>query len=208
VIHLYAIAEAPVPPLGGLAGVRGTAVRGLACGALWAAYGALDAEPAADPPALLAHERVVEALMGAGPVLPARFGTALAGERELHDVLEQRAGRFAELLEGVRDCVELSVRLLPGTDGADAPGDGREWVQSRRAAQALAERVHRPLAALARSSHEPHARPGGVLAAAYLVPAPAVAGFAARVGELRESDPALDMSCTGPWPPYSFVGPG
>ncbi|MEA2125464.1 MAG: Gas vesicle synthesis protein GvpL/GvpF, partial [Solirubrobacteraceae bacterium] len=62
---------------------------------------------------------------------------------------------------------------------------------------------HRPLAELARASctrSEP-----GLLAAAYLVPAADVRPFTDRVATIRDAHPELDFSCTGPWPPYSFV---
>ena len=38
---------------------------------------------------------------------------------------------------------------------------------------------------------------------AFLVPAADVEAFVARAAALRSD--ALDVSCTGPWPPYSFV---
>jgi hypothetical protein len=44
------------------------------------------------------------------------------------------------------------------------------------------------------------------LAAAYLVPAEDVRAFADEARRLQDADPELDLSLTGPWPPYSFVG--
>jgi hypothetical protein len=133
--------------------------------------------PDAGVEAYLRHERVVEAAMAVRATLPARFGTTLADEAELRALLERRADRYRELLERVRGCVELSVRA----HGAELPR-------------------HPPLDAFARAST---ATRGG---AAYLVPAADVEAFAARVRALQHEHPAADLSCTGPWPPYSFVG--
>jgi hypothetical protein len=49
-------------------------------------------------------------------------------------------------------------------------------------------------------------RPGELLRAAYLVDREAVASFSARVQEIQDGNPHLRITCTGPWPPYSFTG--
>jgi hypothetical protein len=136
-------------------------------------------EPGAEE--LLAHERVIEELMASQPVLPARFGTTFASDAELERVLDARAEEFRELLRTVDGCVELSVRV-----NAEDPKP--------------IEAVDRELGGLARAS-----RRSGATAAAYLVPAEEVTAFAARVRQLGSEQEALDLSCTGPWPPYSFV---
>jgi len=41
---------------------------------------------------------------------------------------------------------------------------------------------------------------------AYLVAENEVGAFADRVRALQAEQPDADLSCTGPWPPYSFMG--
>jgi hypothetical protein len=47
-----------------------------------------------------------------------------------------------------------------------------------------------------------------VLRAAYLVERANVARFRALVERLQQQHPEIAVLCTGPWPPYSFVGSG
>ena len=48
-------------------------------------------------------------------------------------------------------------------------------------------------------------RPGELLRAAYLVDRGATATFSARVQTIQDENPQLRITCTGPWPPYSFA---
>jgi hypothetical protein len=200
VIHLYAIAEpGPAVPL--------PEVRdGELCG-IYAREG--DREPT--PEALLRHERIVESLAARRTLLPVRFGTALEDEDELRALLESRAGEFAAALELVRGRVELGVRARYRIARQDPrPESGRAFVAQklarRRAAQDVADSLHAELAgraseAVARVLGDPEPQ----FAGAYLVERSGVDGFRAQVDELRARRPSLDVVCTGPWPPYSFV---
>jgi hypothetical protein len=156
----------------------------------------------------MAHERVVETLMRQRAVLPTRFGTTLPDEDALANVLRRRARSFREGLDRVRGCVEIGVRVRweaagePAAEGSDYLAGRRGELREARRAVAV---VHRPLARLARASSWSTPAAGGLLAAAYLVPADDVRRFAAEAQGVQDADPALDVSCTGPWPPYSFV---
>jgi Gas vesicle synthesis protein GvpL/GvpF len=41
--------------------------------------------------------------------------------------------------------------------------------------------------------------------ASYLLPSDRVGVFTAEVEQLQQRHPQLSLTCTGPWPPYSFV---
>ncbi|HLI60636.1 MAG TPA: GvpL/GvpF family gas vesicle protein [Solirubrobacteraceae bacterium] len=93
----------------------------------------------------------------------------------------------------------------------DPPGAGAAYLRARaRAAAAEAQartRVHEPLARAARATAlAPLPRAGELLRAAYLVDRDATAAFTARVRDVQERCPKLRITCTGPWPPYSFAG--
>jgi hypothetical protein len=146
-------------------------------------------------------------------VLPMRFGTRLADEAALRNLLETRGPEFARVLDGVRGRVELSVRVA-GDDAdatpAEPPSSGAEYMRQRIAARSRADQVaglvHGPLAALAdRSKCEPSPGRGFLMTGSYLVQHDHVDRFTALVHELQQADPALTLTCTGPWPPYSFV---
>jgi hypothetical protein len=164
---------------------------------------------------LLTHERVVQAVMKDGAVLPLRFGTMLDGEKSLEAVLVTRRDDLLRALARVRGRVEIGVRAL-ARNAADAapPGrehSGREYMLTRlrehRRAEEAARTLHAPLAALScdsrlRAPTPPPAR----LASTYLVDRVRIAEFRTRVEELAARHEDLEVVVTGPWPPYSFVG--
>ncbi|MEA2126896.1 MAG: Gas vesicle synthesis protein GvpL/GvpF, partial [Solirubrobacteraceae bacterium] len=102
-IYVYAITEAPaaVPD----------ELDTLASGPLAAVVRTVAAAPAATPEEMLAHESRVEAVMAAQPVLPVRFGTTFDDAAEIVSLLERNETEFAQRLDEVRGCVELSVRM-------------------------------------------------------------------------------------------------
>jgi hypothetical protein len=208
VIYLYALTDRPGTslPEGGLREITAHGVGGIFTD------GDVETEPS--PDALWAHEQIVEQLMRGRAVLPMRFGTRLAGEADLRDLLEARGREFARVLDGVRGRVELSVRVA-GDDATPQgqPSSGAEYmrrrIDARRRSDQIAALVHRPLAHLAeRSTSEPSPGRGFLMAGSYLIEEERVDRFTDRVHELQRAHPALALTCTGPWPPYSFVGDG
>jgi hypothetical protein len=211
VIALYAITDHPTPPLPGLG-----AVRAVASGDLSAVCGpVVTGEVTAD--ALWQHERIVEALMAGRDVLPVRYGTCVPDDAAAAQAVADNHDAFATSLESVRGAVELAVRVFPAGNARGAPAPppesmtGTEYL--RALARAAAEEsdataiVHEPLAGIARAETIARVpRPGELLRAAYLVDHDAAKAFSARVAEIQEDNPQLRITCTGPWPPYSFAG--
>ena len=206
-IYVYAITDRPGTPL------PRPALREAVRDDLAVVFSA-DA-PAADPTAeaLWDHEDVVEALMRSRTVLPMRFGTRLRDEEAAVALMSDRRPEFARRIEGVRGRVELGVRVSgrsPASVADDRPATGTEYLTrrlgARRERDQVAAAVHEPLARLAdRSSRSRSARSGEVLTASYLLPDDRVSVFAHEVKQLQERHPELALTCTGPWPPYSFV---
>jgi hypothetical protein len=164
---------------------------------------------------VLAHERVVEAMMDRGAVLPLRFGTQLEGEDALAAVLTERRDELLGALERVRGKVELGLRVIP-QPGADRELgarqlSGRSYILARarehRRRERAAVEVHRPLAELAAASTlRAHPMPPALLVAAYLVDAERVDEFRASAAEFEHHAAGAQVVVTGPWPPYNFVG--
>ena len=180
------------------------------------------------------HEAVVEALLADRAVLPVRFGTLLADEAAAQASLAQHYAAFVANLGRVRGRVELSVRVLwddveGGAGTADrskhtvyrgAGMDGRSYLLARleeerqtrvrrQRGQVLAAELHTSLAALAaESTCQVLITPRMLLVAAYLVERERMTAFQRMVNALKSTHPTLDLLCTGPWPPYSFVTAG
>jgi hypothetical protein len=211
VIALYAITDHPTPPVPELGPVRVVASGDLAalCGPV------IDGELTAS--ALWEHERIVEALMEDRDVLPVRYGTCLPDEAAAAQALHDNRAQFAATLGAVRGAVELAVRVFPaGGDLApepfSEPKTGTEYLRAR--ARSVAEEadattaVHEPLARAARAVTVAQGhRPGELLRAAYLVDRDITESFSVRVRDIQDDNPQLRITCTGPWPPYSFVAP-
>jgi hypothetical protein len=210
-IYLYAVtaADAPAP---GCAGLDDESLYLVSAGAI-AGVCSRHERPAFDPEpaALWRHDQVVEAAMSHGPVLPARFGTTFAGLDALRTALERDAERLYRALQDVSGCVELAVRVSLPAQAPASPQSGREYVRGelarRRDRRAAADRTLLPLEA-----HAVRSRMGSPdredLTASYLVRADAVDGFTEQVRALANRHSEFALSCTGPWPPYSFVGEG
>jgi hypothetical protein len=161
---------------------------------------------------VLAHERVLEAIMVRGPVLPVRFGTRLRSEEELATALRERQGSLLEALERVRGRVELGVRVLSGREERRATSalSGRDYLLGRvsehRSHEQAARKLHGPLAELAvasRKSEQPS--PPAILVGSYLVDEAEVERFRERGDALGRRQGDLRVVVTGPWPPYSFA---
>jgi Gas vesicle synthesis protein GvpL/GvpF len=164
--------------------------------------------------AVLAHARVVEALVGrSGALLPARFGRGFGDERALEEAIHGRAATLREALTQVRGCVEVGLRVVGEEPTPSPAASGRAYMEARLArreeTERLARELHEPLAALARTSTRTvAATPRLVLSGAYLVEPSEVEAFRSRVAELEAEHRRLTFVCTGPWPAYSFAPGG
>ena len=135
----------------------------------------------------------------------------------------------------MRDQVEVGLRIVvpsgKGSLGWDEPADGagsgalrastgpgtsyllakRKEVLARAATErvlnGLAERICPPLAALAtgHTRRVDRLNPDAGVSAAFLLPEGHLDAFLTRLSGIRRANPATDIVCTGPWPPYSFV---
>lgn len=167
-------------------------------------------EPRPQPESLWRHEEVVEAALGGGAALPARFGTTFADARSLAAALEPHAQTLREQLERLRGCVELAVRVGFPEAEQTVPASGRAYLETKlsrkRRNEAVVAETLAPLSELATCARTNEGRSAGEdICASYLVPRGWVEPFVEKVRTLAENSPQLALSCTGPWPPYSFV---
>jgi hypothetical protein len=218
VLYVYAISDSPDrPEVLGLQDAALSASGGKGLFAIWSEH----EEPrlGADEAALLKHERVVEALLEKGPVLPMRFGSWMDDPAAVLELLAERRSDFELGLEQVRGAVELGVRALvheepaervPALAGADRPGTAYMLARlnDEKRSEAIAAHIHEPLRALSRASTSRKTSLSGSVNTAYLVDRDDVDPFRAAVQKLDQAVEDAAIVCTGPWPPYSFTPAG
>jgi Gas vesicle synthesis protein GvpL/GvpF len=209
-VLLYAVTEANVPLVGH--GLEGRPLRAIPGDELAAVVSDHEQPPAPSEPNLWAYEQVVERLMARATVLPARFGSTVERDEQLEQVLAERRLEFRQTLDQVRGAVEIAIRA-PASDAAktpvparepNAPSSGTEYMLARlaqhRRAGELAEQIDAAVGELARARTRRATSPNTL---AYLVEHEQVDEFIARLERLGDAD----TTWSGPWPPYSFIGP-
>jgi Gas vesicle synthesis protein GvpL/GvpF len=214
VIYAYGICEPAVAAqVARRRGLGGATLRAVERGGLAAIYTRhRSIRPRPIPKLVLEHERVVEAIMAAGAVLPVRFGTELAREEELAAVLDDRRDELLRSLDGIRGRVEVGVRVTPehrplGRRAIES--SGRDYLLARvrehsHRQQAIRE-MHDQLVMLSEAARVLPARPPAILAASYLVESDRVTDFRLHAHQLARRLVGMRVTVTGPWPPYSFA---
>ena len=165
----------------------------------------LETVPPATPRTLAVHHDIVATVLEAPALVPFRYGTTVPAATLVDWVGSHRAVMEAAL-GSVRDCVEMSVKLLRLDCAVDGRGRGvAEAGPGARELQGLAD----ALVERARLSHwryRPTGTAGNVAASiSFLVPRADLPGFLARIAPVASHASGVAVVPTGPWPPYSFV---
>lgn len=216
---LYAITDSEAPPAPAL-GVDARPVHRVSADGLAALVSEHDSTPKLDEDSAWKFERVVEAQMHAGATLPMRYGSVVPDTAAVARLLSQRRQELLDQLARVRGAVELSIAARWRSDpepesaavadpGAEAAGTAYmlERVEIQRRARELEQELQLRLDPLARATrYDLLPRPGKVLTAALLVDRDRAAGVVDQVQALATAIVDVELTCTGPWPPYSFVG--
>jgi hypothetical protein len=180
-----------------------------------------------------AHDRVLGGAVGAAPLVPLRFGTVYRDEDGVRRMLEEREVDLAASLKRLGGRIELGVKaFLEEPEAQDDSGlapTGREYLlrkqQARRSAADIAEAVrdrarlvHERLAAISDDARANAPQPPELsgrrermlLNGAYLVRVESHERFAEAVEALRREvgGDRIELTLTGPWPPYNFVEQG
>jgi len=192
VIHLYALSAAP-NDLAGVPGVDGAPVETLPIEPIHAL-----ASRYSDPPfpvtvdRLVEHDAVIESAFACGPVLPVRFGSTFTDERELATHVLPRVDSFVRQLALLDGCVELALRV----DFADT-----DPFRRTRAVTVVVEDLVAAAAGDARAVNTDDKAQGR---AALLIERAAVDRVAEVLRRRAGVHPQVQVTLTGPWPPYSF----
>ncbi|MFI2437002.1 GvpL/GvpF family gas vesicle protein [Streptomyces sp. NPDC018693] len=143
-----------------------------------------------------AHRQVVDALTVVTTPLPLRPATVVPDDSMVRVMIEEREERFRHVLDRLQGRVEWVVRVHADPDEDD----------TRRTAEAVAERLHARLAARADAARlrTPPAR-SAVLDAAYLVARAGSEEFVEIIDRTKRTEAGVRTELTGPWAAYSFV---
>ena len=170
-----------------------------------------------------AHAAVIRSVLDRTTPLPFRFGT-LVTEQQLTSYISSRKPALQTNFAAVRNCVEMSVKIIWQLPMAQAPdtqpltqGAGTTFLaqkrrelagDERRSAQAeeIATWLKETVTGLTRDERVT-VRPAQklVLSAAHLVERPAVPEYREKLATARQARPELHFLLSGPWPPYSFA---
>jgi hypothetical protein len=169
------------------------------------------------------HQRVVGAIHERQPILPARFGTVFLTRDSLADDVASRKAALKASFRRISGADEWGIRVFAATKSAPAgPGarSGREYLQRKsallqtRPARTLEPEIRELAAALAKLATESaeggkvsSGQPGLRWHTSLLLPRsrrPKLEALLSRfAGRFQDR---FRLECTGPWPPYSFVG--
>lgn len=234
--YLFAIAPARGTPLASLDGMNGSGpvreitaggVAAIACEVPLGLFDGLDQEPVGPDSRLVAlarrHDEVVRATFERRTVLPLRFGTVLASERQLVDVLEEEQAQLLAELGRLEGKAEWTCRIQPDPEAVAAAGrpapervGGAAYLAQREQQLAAAEQedphgvggtaeqVNRAVDPLVESSGPPDVA-GEETRISYLVPDEAQERFARAVVAVAEASPTVRVELLGPHPPYHFA---
>jgi len=227
ILYVYGIVDTATFDAG-LIGHEGAAVFPIAYGNLAAAASTSVGAIAPLPENIWKHEQVLEALMRQHAVLPFRFGTFAQDDTRLCNQLRRRRAVLLTDLDRVRGKVEFALRIgniaappasgLPPTGNVATPfASGADYlrartalVHNRTASESAARTVEHTLrqqldSFATEATWDVVSNGPASLTASYLVGRDAGTAFVEAVTQVRARHPALDVGCTGPWAPYSFV---
>ena len=230
-LYVYGVVDSS--SLGGspLTGHDAASVFAVPCGDCAAAASNLSRRTVVPGPgSVWLHEQVLETLMRRHAVLPLRFGTLVPDAEMLRNRLAAMLPALGDDLRRLRGRVEFALRVtgvdaeyLRAGDAAETSDAARTLSPGTRYLHARAERRRHRIAfedaargteRALRQHLDPTAESAAwglaaarstTLVASYLVPRKDASAFAAAVADVRAHHPALKISCTGPWAPYSFV---
>ena len=223
-LYVYCVSEA-IDEAKILHGIGGVPVRQLKNGNLSVFVSALAGDTVTvNRENAVAHAAVIQNVLRHTTPLPFLFRTVVS-EAQLDSYLTARREALESKLELVRDCVEMSVKIISGRDATqESPRD--EAAEDKPGTSFLSEKRREILGSEARAAEAKRvaawleSRVGELvketrvntnrtakllLAAAHLVSRDMVEQYRVLLDEARHERPELHFLISGPWAPYSFA---
>ena len=172
---------------------------------------------------LLDHHRIIQAVFGRVPCLPARFGSAFADREALRARLGVREQELASQLSRLGHRCELAITCAWRDSGATLPAasvaarTGRAYLErgvarartqkeQRRRADEIAARLLGELAVEpAFIRHRTCPRPAVAVSMSALVTRDEIDELSSRLERLGAQLPDVTTVVQGPWAPYTFA---
>jgi len=229
--YLYCVTDAE-PNLTEVVGLEGRAVEVVNNGSLFVVASPFEGDVVAvTRENVLQHEAIVRKIFSTATVLPFRFGT-LVTEPGLHSYLSSREAALLERLSQVRDCIEMSVKIIwqnsdkfceiePESQVSipelDEIGAGTAFLMFKRQELIGNERLENEARALddwlrcglkdvvkrEQVTIEPRQRL--VVSSSYLVEQARLPDYRRELAKLQAERTTLHFLSSGPWPPYTFA---
>jgi hypothetical protein len=169
------------------------------------------------------HQRVVSAIAERVKLLPARFGTVFLGSKSLEADIRSRKKQLEAAFKRIADADEWGIKVFVNTEGPPAmqkATSGKNYLQLKaKAIEAQAKptadaeigKLESALQKIARASASTGKVSDGLKnlqwQATFLVPRERRKQWDETLRKFAERwDDSRRIECTGPWPPYSFVG--
>jgi len=234
-LYIYAVMDSELEFAAPLLGLDCSPVGIIACGGMSAAFSNLErAGGRLGPDDALVHEAVVEKLMTIATVLPFRFGTLFASQKEVLIMMVEHVTEFRENLARLRHRVEFSLKVLWPAESVERQvvqslppaKSGGHGLSNSAAGQYMAKRfgafrinqlmeteANRRIAEIDRrfsrwtveKKLERLLTPNLLLKAVYLVETDRQEEFKQAYADMQREDGDLRYLFSGPWPPYNFV---
>lgn len=220
-LYLYAIAKNRRGLSVAGPGIRGAAVEILPLRKIVAVASLLDSHDVAVTEAnLWRHEQVIARVMEEAAVIPLRFGTVVDEWARCRRRLSECYRPLTTRLTLLSNRVEFAVRLVGGTvedeptqtEVSDVPpGPGTAYLRSLAKAHSgwpgwLGTALRRAIDPQAvASTLWPRDSSSQDLRASFLVNRSETDVFRDAVAAFQAEWPGIRLSCTGPWPPYTFA---
>jgi len=147
-----------------------------------------------DPVEVRAHHERLDAVLRRGTVLPAPFGVAFRGEKEVVRFLRTRYVELGDALALLEGRWEMRLHAVP--TAPELP---------EATAADVATTVYAELRKLSHAALPLPRVESKAFSAGFLVERLETRQFLDRVEELDAAHPELELDATGPWPAYDFV---
>jgi hypothetical protein len=231
--YIYCFCAVPSPEMLPVVGIAGLQIQVIECDGISVVAADCSECPGPSAQNVVAHNRVVNAILRFTTPVPCRFGTVLS-HRDLEHYIETNGPALKSLLERFQGCVEMSLRVTRNSEGVDVPfgadaqarsatmlpqsaGPGTRFLAEKIRESAQREIANQQAQAIlnwadglfggAVRDRVARLRPDGVLMAdvAHLVERGRLDHYRAVFASAASQRSDLGLSMSGPWAPYSFA---